>query len=84
MSYTVVWERAAEQKLADIWVAAADRAAVTQAANTIDARLRKDPNTAGESRQGVTRILVEPPLAVYFDVSDPDRLVTVWAVWRYP
>jgi hypothetical protein len=69
--------------LADLWLAASDRAAVTAAANAIDGRLRNDPDTAGQPRGGVTRILVEPPLAVYFDVDEPNRMVTVWAVWRH-
>jgi hypothetical protein len=84
MRYTVVWQPAAEQRLADIWMAAPDRAEVTRAANRIDARLAQDPQLVGEARDGTTRILVESPLAVYFDVNEPDRLVSVWAVWRYP
>jgi hypothetical protein len=84
MRYTVVWRPDAEQRLADLWMAAPDRAVVTRAANRIDARLGNDPQLAGEAREGMTRILIEPPLAIYFDVSEPDRLVTVWAVWRFP
>ena len=42
-----------------------------------------DPDTKGEARSGPTRLLVEDPLAVYFKVNEPDRLVTVRAVWRW-
>ena len=84
MRFTVVWRPVAEQRLADIWIAAPDRGAVTKAASRIDTWLAKDPLLVGEARESATRILVEPPLAIYFDVSEPDRLVTVWAVWRYP
>lgn len=81
MSYTVVWEPVAQNDLADIWVNAPDRAAVSAASNTIDAILRIDPYSNSESRSGATRVLFVPPLAVAFDVSEPDRLVTVWSVW---
>jgi plasmid stabilization system protein ParE len=82
MTYTVTWTPSAQQELADLWVHAPDRAAVTAAANTIDALLRRDPQNAGESRSGPTRLLFEPPLFVLFDVSEDDRLVNVWGVWR--
>jgi hypothetical protein len=39
MKYTVVWVPSAEQELAALWIAAADRREVTQAANDIDQRL---------------------------------------------
>jgi hypothetical protein len=81
MSYTVVWLPPAEQDLADLWIQAGDRNAVTAAADEIDHRLKYDPLGEGEARAGQTRILFVPPLAVLYDVSEPDRLVTVWAVW---
>ena len=83
MRYTVLWRPSAEQRLAELWVAGPDRAAVAAAANAIDRTLANDPDTKGEARSGSTRILVEDPLAVYFRVSEPDRLVTVRAVWRW-
>jgi hypothetical protein len=52
MSYTVAWKPSAEQDLASLWTSASDRQAVTDAANRIDALLRVDPNTQGESGQG--------------------------------
>ena len=39
MNYTVTWLPAAENALAAIWTAAADRDAVTRAANELDPRL---------------------------------------------
>lgn len=82
MNWMVVWIRSAKLRLAELWIAAADRAEVTRAADAIDAMLRKDPLNVGESRQGERRVLIEPPLAVYYDVSIPDRRVFVRAVWR--
>jgi hypothetical protein len=80
--YTAVWLGPAQNHLATIWMAAPDRDAVTRAANTIDERLRRDPYADSESREGDSRITLLPPLGVSYDVSDDDRLVTVWAVWR--
>ena len=83
MRYTVLWRPSAEQRLAELWLAGPERAAIAAAANAIDRALAADPDTKGEARAGSTRVLVEDPLAVYFQVSEPDRLVTVWAVWRW-
>jgi hypothetical protein len=82
MNYTVVWSTVAQNDLAQLWVTAPDRAAVTAAANRIDQLLRRDPHAQGESRFESSRILVEPPLAVYFRIDDPDCLVEVTDVWR--
>lgn len=82
MKYTVVWKPKAEEQLADIWIAAFDRVSVAAAADEIDRRLKMSPLTYGESRSGVTRIAVVPPLSVHFDVHDEDRLVAVLTV-RY-
>jgi plasmid stabilization system protein ParE len=82
MKFTVVWRPAAKRALIDLWTAGLDRNSVAKAADEIDACLGRDASLVGESRWGATRILVEPPLAVYFDVSEDDRMATVWAVWR--
>ncbi len=50
MKYTIVWTPAAEDDLAAIWLGAADRKSVTQAARQADELLRNDPQTLGESR----------------------------------
>jgi plasmid stabilization system protein ParE len=84
MKYTVAWLPSALLDLADIWNHAADRAAVTAAANLIDDCLMRDPLGQGEARAGPTRILLVEPLAVFYDVDLPHHQVTVWDVWRYP
>lgn len=84
MSYTVAWQPAAQGHLATIWTTAPDRAAVSAASNRIDDILRRDPYTQSDPGPDQGRILRVPPLAVGFDVSDADRLVTVWAAWRIP
>ncbi len=42
MIYTVVWSPDAENDLADIWLRADDRSAITAAGNQIDLLLRHD------------------------------------------
>ncbi|QDT66248.1 hypothetical protein V22_35130 [Calycomorphotria hydatis] len=83
MKYTVVWSPTAEAKLAELWLESNDRADLTVAADRIDELLRRDAANVGESRSTVSRILIEPPLAILFDTSSDDRLATVWAVWRW-
>jgi hypothetical protein len=82
MIYTVTWKPAAQNDLANIWMAAPDRLAVTQSADRIDAILRTDPYTFSESRSGPARIMFVVPLAVAFEVNESDCLVTVTAIWR--
>lgn len=77
MTYTVTYKPSAEAELADLWINAPDRQAVTDAANRIDALLRTDPHNQGESRDEQTRLLFERPLAVLFEVSEADRIVQV-------
>jgi plasmid stabilization system protein ParE len=84
MSFTVIWRPTAQQRLARLWIDSSDRQAVTAAANDIDRFLKHDPLHHGESRFGSTRLLIHRPLAVYYDVSEDDRIVTVWAVWHLP
>jgi hypothetical protein len=82
MKYTVIWLKAAEDLLADLWTQAEDRNAVAAAADRIDEMLRHDPGALGESRSDKSRILFEGVLAVLFELSEPDRKVFVTAVKR--
>ncbi len=81
MNYTVVWKPAAEDELAEIWTNAANRAAVTDAANEIDRLLRLDPHDQGESRSEHVRVVFVHPLGLFFHIREEDRLVSVLRVW---
>jgi hypothetical protein len=50
MKYQVIWQNIAEEELASIWLASADRNAVSAAAAWFDSRLSRLPLTLGESR----------------------------------
>ena len=83
MKWTVVWQPAADDRLAELWNAGPDRAAIAQAADQIEWLLRRDPLRQGEQRDGNIRVLIVRPLAVGYNVSEPDCLVSVFAVWRW-
>jgi plasmid stabilization system protein ParE len=82
MTFSVVWTADAENDLAAVWLAAADRAAVTAAAHAIERDLRLDPLAVGESRESsVKRVVFAEPLGIAFSVIVDDRTVYVTAVW---
>jgi hypothetical protein len=84
MRFTVVWRSLAQQQLAQEWIASPDRNAITAAAAAIDSALQRDPLNVGESRSNAERLAFFPPLWVLFEVSVPDRLVTVLDIWSNP
>ncbi len=83
MKYVVEWLPSSEQELADVWLHAIDRAAVTRAAALLDQRLREDRDTEGESRPDGRRIAFAPPLGVIFRVQPHLRKGLVSHVWAY-
>jgi len=80
MKYTVLWHSQAEDQLAALWMAAADKPSVTAAAHRIDHLLESNPSIQGESRGDDDRIMFEPPLAVLFRVDLTGRTVHVVSV----
>jgi len=83
MIFTVVWMPTALNKLADLWVHAANRKVVADAANAIDRQLKTNAHLRGQRFFG-KRTLAVPPLVVTFDVSLDDRLVNVVEVRWIP
>lgn len=81
MTYRVVWTSDAQSDLATIWMESPDRRAVAAAADRLDMELPKEPAVFGESRSGQVRIAFSLPLAIEFEVHDPDLTVYVLAVW---
>jgi len=84
MRFTVVWFPSAQDSLAEIWLGESDRARGTAAANEIDRLLGIDPLGIGQVRTAKIRLLVEPPLGVYYEVRPKDMIAQVRAVWRWP
>jgi plasmid stabilization system protein ParE len=82
MKYTVEWLPKAEQELADVWLRATNRQAVTQAAIGVDNRLAISPEKQGESRPNGRRILFVRPLGVIFRVRINEGRVLILHVWN--
>jgi plasmid stabilization system protein ParE len=78
--YTVVWPRDAEEDLADAWLNAPDRNAVTAAAIAIDKKLSENAATKGLEVSEGLRAFYEAPLRVLFAVREGDRIVEVLRV----
>jgi len=66
VSFRVDWRPAAERHLAQLWVDAPDRQAVTDAADWLEAEMTRDPMNLGESRDGQRRMAFRGPLGISF------------------
>ena len=80
MNYAVDFSSRAEDELAQLWVNASDRNAVTSAADEIERLLASDPLAQGESRGGDKRLIFEQPPAALYRVDAKRRTVTVVTV----
>ena len=81
MKWTVLWTPSAEKHLAAVWLASADRNAVTSASHAIDTILAEDPENKGHENFDTVRTLVVWPLGVDFEAIAADRIVYVLSVW---
>ena len=73
MLYAVMWSQFALDQLAEIWLAAKNRAAVTAAAQAIDVRLANDPANRGQPVSSPLREFHLSPLWVLFGIDDVQR-----------
>lgn len=81
MNYTVRWQRPAEAKLRALWVRAADKDAIADAADAVNRLLRDAPFDQGESRgRADQRVWFHRPLCVRFLIDDAARIVYVAAI----
>jgi hypothetical protein len=76
MRFTVVSLKSAVAQLAEIWNTAADRQAIADASDRIDALLANDPLTKVTPVDQYYYLTVEP-LLVLCDISVDDRLVRI-------
>lgn len=75
--YTVVWVEGAQDDLAELWLNAADRNAVTAAAHAIDRELAEDAPVKGKELSEGLRSLFAAPLKAIFTVREDDRIAEV-------
>jgi hypothetical protein len=81
MKYTVIWVPSARARLAELYVQASDKQALSVAANRIDRELKRDADAKG-APWGRFRVYSDDPLAVLFEVDPGDRMVRVFVVRR--
>lgn len=69
------WTDEARDELADIWVAATveERTEIERAVLRADRLIVADPTGAGESRGGNARVVIVPPLTVWYRVERGPR-----------
>lgn len=82
MNFRIVWMSAAEQSLADAFLAArlaGDVPAFNEAVREAEFQLTQQPETAGESRKTGTgeRLLVVPPAVIEYEVFPLDAVAVV-------
>jgi hypothetical protein len=80
--YTVVWLASAQDELAEHWMNASNRNAVTAAAHLIDEELSHDAATKGVALSEGLRAFFAAPLRILFTVDEGDRIVEVVCVKR--
>jgi len=82
MKYTVVWEEAAEANLASFWLDApiGRQAKIQEAVDLVEVALRRQPHDIGESRGDGTRLAIQTPVALSFEVLDDERMVRVLSI----
>jgi mRNA-degrading endonuclease RelE of RelBE toxin-antitoxin system len=80
--YKVVWRKRALNDLADIWLRAEDRQALTEAVDRVESKLAERPREWGDELcEGLFRI-VAGPVRVLFTIEEPAKTVRVVRVWR--
>lgn len=83
MNYAVEWVTSAEGELATLWLNESLRPLLARATTAFDARLQRDPENVGESRDEGRRIEFESPFAIMFKCDSAARKVQVLSIWSY-
>jgi len=81
VTFEVIWTEEAEDRLAEVWMAASDRNAVTRSANELEVALEMLPLSAGLPIYDTVRHFGDAILTVEFEVVEKDRCVYVMSVW---
>jgi hypothetical protein len=83
VKYVVLWMPTAISSLADVWMSATDREAVTKSSQRLDILFAHHPLDIGESRDVDRRLVIDPPLQVLYRVLDSTMRVEVLSVARF-
>jgi hypothetical protein len=82
VNYRIVWQPHVEQLLIELWLAAPDRPAISEAVDALEVEFRRDPLVLGEERENGARIVFAGPLALLIQVELSQRIVFVKNIWR--
>lgn len=79
MTFQIRWRQAALDDLASAWMNAdpQQRRVITRAAHLVELDLKVDPEGESESRPGGLRIFFRRPLAVVFEIDEPNGRVVI-------
>jgi hypothetical protein len=81
-SYSVEWNREAEDELAQIWLRATNRTRINVAQVAIDCLLETDPHGNGiYLSEGLYQLSV-PPLRVFYEIIESEKQVNVTDVFQ--
>ena len=80
--FTVIWWKEALDELAELWLASADKPAISAAADAIDRELRERAGLWVERSAEEPYFINVAMLRAYFRVSEMDRLAEVFKVVR--
>lgn len=81
MNYTVAWSRDAIDQVTLVWLAAANRNAVTQAAHRLELALADQPFIGTRRNSSVNRTATDYPLGIDFEIIEDDKKVRIIRVW---
>ena len=82
MSYRLDWRTVAEDELAEVWLASADRPGVTAAVAQLERDLARSPLSIGESRRSTLhRVAFRPPVGFEYEVIPDDAVVIIHGVF---
>ena len=87
--WTVIWKRSlVERKVAEFVAEAIEKgyavAEITNAMDQIDRVLSLNPASAGESRSGSDRVLIQKPLVITFEIHEDEHVVLVFGARYVP
>jgi hypothetical protein len=66
----------------ELWIEAADRAAINAAVEETDRHLANNPSEAGKRSENI-RVLFCSPLGVFFEIDGARDVVDVLRVWTF-
>jgi len=81
VNFEIIWTAEAEGRLAEVWMAARDRKAVTKSAHELEVALEIVPMSAGKPLYDSVREFGDAVLGMEFEVNENDRCVYVLDVW---